>query len=452
MAAPTTTIPSTPPLQGGVSTTGGIPWDKIGQIAGPLANAYMTANQPTAVNPFQVYTPDMLNEAVRQYQGYQNMQNQFYGTPYTGPGGTSVTQSRDMSSQEVKGEAYTNYLISKGWTRENAQKKTNQIIAQKKSTFYKSGDKELDKGFREYINQGNAPGVSVGKGKIKAAPKVKGGGIQTGAPGTLQQIQGLGSESLAAASGLPSMFGQDVARSLMARQQLQNSIGSLLGQGFTQSGLTPQEQASYDAMKARYMQDYGDLYRDTMQRTTGELADSGFASSNLAGQALQRGAYDAQSRFLTQAAGELAQRESDLVNQRFARQSQNLNNLLNTYGTLGANQGIGSVLGGFISPSQGGYLSEADTANLLANMQQNQARNRQTDQSFAVDIYGRPVSIVPGAGGGSGGGGMNWGGGAKGALGGAATGASIGSVVPGLGTAVGAGVGAAIGGLGGLFS
>ena len=258
----------------------------------------------------------------------------------------------------------------------------------------------------------------------------------------MEGVKGLGAESLAAAQGLPGMFGQDVARSLMARQQLQNSIGGLLGQGFTQSGLTPQEQMSYDAMKAKYLQDFGDLYKDTMQRTTGELVDSGFASSSLAKDALQRGAYDAQSRFLTGAMGELAQRENDLINSRVARQSQNLTNLLNTFGTLGANQGIGSVLGGFISPAQGGYLSEAQNAALLAGMQQNQAVNRQTDQSMMNEILGRSTTVVPGAGGD--GGGVNWGGGATGALSGAAMGAKLGPW--------GAAAGGIIGGLGGLFS
>ena len=438
MATPATTVPSNTPLQGGVSTTGGkIPWDKISQIAGPLAQGFMTANQPTGINPFQVYTPDMLDRAIASQRYYQNLQNQFYGTPYTGPGGTSVTQATTLSPQQVKAEAYVNYLVSKGYTRENAQKKANQVIADKKINFMQ------DKGFKKYINEGNAPGLKVGaKGGIKAAPKFTEGGIQTGAPGIMEGVKGLGAESLAAAQGLPGMFGQDVARSLMARQQLQNSIGGLLGQGFTQSGLTPQEQMSYDAMKAKYLQDFGDLYKDTMQRTTGELVDSGFASSSLAKDALQRGAYDAQSRFLTGAMGELAQRENDLINSRVARQSQNLTNLLNTFGTLGANQGIGSVLGGFISPAQGGYLSEAQNAALLAGMQQNQAVNRQTDQSMMNEILGRSTTVVPGAGGD--GGGVNWGGGATGALSGAAMGAKLGPW--------GAAAGGIIGGLGGLFS
>jgi hypothetical protein len=437
MATPTTLTANA------TASGGGIDWSKLAEQLGPMFASMATANRAPSISSQQVFTPEMLQGALDNYKYYQAMQNRFYGTPYTGPGGVSVSQPREMSRQEVVAEGYTNYLISKGYSRENAVKRTNRIIADPKLTF------KSDKGFKSYINKGNIPGLSIKNGGIQAAPKMTQGGIQSGAPGVMEQVKGLGAESLAAAQGLPSMFGQDVARSLQARQQLQNSVANLIGQGFTQSGLTPQEQASYDAMKGKYLQDFGDLYRDTMQRTTGELVDSGFASSSLAKDALQRGAYDAQSRFLTGAMGELASKENELINSRVARQSQNVNNLLNSFNTLGANQGIGSVLGGFISPSQGGYLSEAQSAALLAEMQQNQARNRQVDQSMANQLLTTPVQLLPGGGGKDGG--MNWGGGAKGALSGAASGATIGSVVPGIGTAIGAGVGGIIGGLGGLF-
>jgi len=409
-----------------------IPLDKFAQFAGPMAQYMATANQAPEVTSQSVYTPEMLDRYLNSMGQYMNMQNQFYGTPYQGPGGVNISQPREMGREEIIGEQYTNYLISKGYSRENAQKKTNEIIASKKLTF------KQDKGFKKYINQGGAEGLKVRDGKIKAAPKFTQGGIQSGAPGIGAQIQGLGQESLAAASGLPAMFAQDLARSLGAKQQLQGSIANLLGQGFTQSGLTPMEQANYDATKAKYMQDFGDLYRDTMQRTTGGLAESGFASSSLAADALQRGAYDAQSRFLTGAMGELAAKENDLINSRFARQSQNLSNLLNTYGTLGANQGIGSVLGGFISPGQGGYLTEAQSAALLNEMQQSQARNRQVDQSMMNTALGTPIQMLPTSGIGSK---------ISGAATGALAGAAAGSVVPGIGTLAGG----IIGGLGGLF-
>lgn len=412
-----------------------IPWDKLQGALGPMAQYFAGANAPTAISAQTVFTPEMLDRYLNSMGQYMNAQNAFYGTPYQGPGGVSVNQPREMSRQETVAEAYTNYLVSKGYSRENAQKKTDEIIANPKKAF------KSDKGFKNYINQGNASGLSINKtGGINAAKKFTQGGIQSGAPGIGAQVQGLGQESLAAATGLPTMFAQDLARSLKAKEQLQGQIGNFLQQGFGPSGLTPQEQANYDATKAKYMQDYGDLYRDTMQNTTGQLVDSGFASSNLAAGALQRGAYDAQSRFLTGAMGELAAKENDLINSRFARQSQNLSNLLNTYGTLGANQGIGSVLGGFISPGQGGYLTEAQSAALLAEMQNNQARNRQVDQSMMNTALSTPLQMLPTSGGSGGSKAGN-------ALGGAASGALAGARFGPWGAVAGG----ALGALGGLF-
>lgn len=424
------------PLTASASTTAAaaIPWDKVAQFAGPMAQYMATANQAPAISSQSVYTPEMLDQYLRSMGQYMNTQNQFYGTPYAGPGGTSVTQSRQMSGQEVKAEAYVNYLISKGYTRENAQKKANQIIADKKLTF------KEDKGFRKYINEGNAPGVKVQDGKIKASTKFTEGGIQTGDQAMRSGFENLSQQALGGASQLMPGLTADVQRALQARQQLQGSIGSLLGQGFTQTGLTPQEQASYDAMKAKYLQDYGDLYRDTMQRTTGELVDSGFASSNLAAGALQRGAYDAQSRFLTGAMGDLAARENELINSRFARQSQNLNNLLNTYGSLGATQGLGSILPGIMSPGQAGLMTDPQTIEALMTMQQNQARNRQMDQTMMNQALAQPLQMLPSGGGA----GSKIGGAASGALGGAATGAMVGGPA-------GAVVGGVLGGIGGLF-
>lgn len=421
--------------QAETNTTAGIPWDKAAQFAGPMFQYMATANQAPAISSQSVYTPEMLDQYLRSMGQYTNAQNQFYGTPYAGPGGASVTQSKQMSGQEVKAEAYVNYLISKGYTRENAQKKANQVIADKKLTFMQ------DKGFKKYINEGNAPGVKVGaKGGIKAATKFTEGGIQTGDQAMRSGFENLSQQALGGASQLMPGLTADVQRALQARQQLQGSIGSLLGQGFTQTGLTPQEQASYDAMKAKYLQDYGDLYRDTMQRTTGELVDSGFASSNLAAGALQRGAYDAQSRFLTGAMGDLAARENELINSRFARQSQNLNNLLNTYGSLGATQGLGSILPGIMSPGQAGLMTDPQTIEALMTMQQNQARNRQMDQTMMNQALAQPLQMLPSGGGA----GSKIGGAASGALGGAATGAMVGGPA-------GAVVGGVLGGIGGLF-
>jgi hypothetical protein len=444
-----------PQLTGSVSMTQAVPpmapgldWSRLGGIAGNLAQMGMTASKAPQITSQTIYTPEMLQAAYDAQMRFQNNQNNFYGSPYTGAGGATTRQASVMSERDVKAEEYKKYLISKGYTAQNAQIETNKILAGQKK--FKD-----DKGFRQAINAGEITGLKVGKKKIKAEERIAPGGFSVSpeSEALRQGMQGLSGQSIGAAQGLLPMLTGDVQRSLMARQGLQGQLGGLLGQGFTDTGLTLSEQANYDATKAKYMKDFGDLYRDTMQRTTGELVDSGFASSNLAADSLQRGAYDAQSRFLTDALAGLAGKESDLINARFGRQSQNVNNLLNAFNTLGANQGLNTVLGGVLNPNAAGLFNDPQSIAMINEMQQNQAGNRRADQSMIDSILGRPVQIMPGTGasGKAGGGGMNWAGGLSGALGGAGTGATIGSVVPGIGTAIGAGVGGLIGGLGGLF-
>lgn len=418
-------------------------------LVGPLAQMGMTASKAPAITSQTVYTPDMWQAALDAQLAYQNSQNNFYGTPYTGAGGATTRQATNMSERDVKAEEYTKYLISKGYTPDNAQKETNKILAGQ-------GKFKNDKGFVKAINAGEISGLKVGKKKIKAEERVKSGGFNVSpeSEALRQQVQGLSGQSLGAAQQLMPMITGDVARSLMAKQQLQGQLGNLLGQGFTDTGLTPGEQANYDATKAKYMKDFGDLYRDTMQNTTGQLIDSGFASSNLAADALQKGAYDSQSRFLTDALAGLAGKESDLINARFGRQSQNINNLLNSFNTLGANQGLGSILPGVLNPNQAGLFNDPQSIAMINEMQQNQARNRQVDQSMIDAVYGRPIQIMPGTGGGGTGGGqdgLNWSAGLGGAVTGAKAGAALGSFFPGPGNVIGGVAGGLIGGLKGLF-
>lgn len=405
-----------------------------------LAQMGMTANQAPQITSQSIFTPDMWQAAVDAQRRFQSNQNNFYGTPYTGAGGTTTRQATTMSARDVKADEYKKYLISKGYTQDNAQKEVNKILAGQ-------GKFRDDKGFRQAIKAGDIEGLSVKKGKIKAQERITPGGFNVSpeSESLRQGMQGLSGQAINAAQGLMPMLTGDIARSLMAKQGIQGQLGSLLGQGFTDTGLTPSEQANYDATKAKYMKDFGDLYRDTMQRTTGDLIDSGFASSNLAADALQRGAYDAQSRFLTDAMAGLAGKESDLINARFGRQSQNVSNLLNAFNTLGANQGIGSVLQGVLNPNQAGLFNDPQSIAMINEMQQNQAGNRRMDQAMLDAALGRPIQIMPTKDG------LNWGGAASGALAGAGTGATVGSVIPGVGTAIGAGVGGLIGGLGGLF-
>jgi hypothetical protein len=359
-------------------------------ISGAMSGA---ANASAPQGPQSIFTPEMLQNALNQMAQYQSGQNALYGTGSTGPGGVQTTQARQLGDQEIKSREYVKYLQSKGYSADNAQKMAQAIVADPKKTFFQ------DKGFMDYVKAGNAQGLSTNKAgkRIKSAPEFQSGGaaVSPESENLFKQFQGLSGEALGAASGLPGAFAQDLRSALGARQNLGGMAQNYLAQGFNQSGLLQGEQDNLDALKAKYLQEFGNIYNDTMRQTAGGLQSSGFASSSLANDVLQRGAYDPQSRFLTDAMGKLAEIESGLVDQRFNRQTQNLNSILNTFNTLGANQGIGSVLGAVNNPNQAGLFNDVQSAQLAAQLQQNNIQNRQQDQSMANQINTMPVTVSP---------------------------------------------------------
>lgn len=393
---------------------------------------------PPALNSQGYLTPDMLQAAINQNYGYNQDINRLYGTP-SYAAGASVQQAQQMSPQEIKAEQYTAYLISTGMSPQAAQAKTQKVIANPNIKFAD------DPKFLKYIKQGNAQGLKIGPdGKIQAQTKYTPGGVDLSPESQAlnRAFQGLSGEAFGAASGLPGMIGMDTARALAQKQQLAGLAGNMLGQGFTETGLTPSEQAQLNAIQNGYYQQYGDLFNKTMQQATGDLQNSGFTSSNLASKSLQDGAYNAQSRFLTEALSGLAGKEQDLINQRFSRQTGNLNNVLNAYNMLGQNTGLGGLTQGILNPNQAGLFNDPQAAQFAANLQQQNIANRFQNQALTSGIMTQPVTLTPTAGGGGGPGIMDR---AGGALSGAASGAAIGSIVPGIGTAIGAGIGGLIG-------
>jgi hypothetical protein len=328
----------------------------------------------------------MLQQLMQQFGQYEGNFNAQSRTPTQGAGGVTTSQGGKLSDREIKQREYAKYLMSKGYDQANAQRLAST-----------TKDLGQDKGFKQWVNKsGEATSLSTKGGKVRAGTEYQpaGFGVSGMSEANRDAMQGLTSEALGAASGLPQMFGMDLARSLQAKQNMGNMAQDYLGQGFTDTGLLASEQAQVDALKNKYLQDFGDIYNDTMRSTAGGLQSSGFASSNLAGEALQRGAYDPQSRFLTDAMASLAGVESNLINQRFGRQSQNLGNILNTFNTLGANQGIGSVLGGIVNPEQAGLATDMQSAQLQAAIQQSALGNAQQNQSMKNQIYSQPVTVM----------------------------------------------------------
>lgn len=349
--------------------------------------------QPASATPqpFSAFTPEMAQQAFDYYNNYGKDLNQLYGTPSYAPGGVSTQQAEQMSGGEVKAEQYVKYLISKGYSPENAQKEAQSVISNKGKKFAD------DKGFKQWIKDGNAEGLRASGGKIQADAKFRPGGINAdpASEALNTALRGLSMQSAQAASGLPQLYAQEAQRALQAKQGIGNQVQSYIQQGFNQQGLLPSEQANLDAMKNKYLQQFTDLNKSNLQQTVGKLAGSGFSSSNLAKGALQKGVYDANSRFLTDAMGSLANQESSLLAQRAGIQGQNINNMLNSFNSLGANGGIGSVTGGITNPGNAGLFTDPQSAALAASLQQQNIGNRVNQEQMAGSVLQQPVTVVP---------------------------------------------------------
>lgn len=360
-------------------------------------------NTPPGIAPVSLFTPEMQQQAINQFQNYLGNQEDVYGTPYAGPGGVTVSQAREIGPKEQKVEVYTDYLVNeKGLDRETARAQANEVVSRNRKNF------NDDKGFLKYIRQGNVPGMKVKDGRIKTSTKYSEGGVQTGQAS--ENLRGgfdaLSGQAFGAASGLPGLFGRDVANSLASKDALRGGLMDRAMQNlqFDTETLSPGAQSDQGALEEYYMDKFNSLFKDTMQNATGELIDSGFSSSSLAGDVLQDKAYDSQSRFLTEAAASLANNRQNLLNNQQSRQYGQLGAVGNLFNTLGSTSNYGNITGSIMNPSQAGLFTDPQSAGLAAGMQQNNIGNRARDQYAFSDILTQPVDIIPSGGGDSGGG------------------------------------------------
>lgn len=343
--------------------------------------------------PSNVYTPEMLQNALNSMNQYMGAQNALAGTPSYSAAGVTSRQASEMSPKEIKAREYAKYLVEqKGYTPENAQARAQQVAASTKEKF------KDDKGFSRFVRQGGSQSLTKRKGGgIQAKQEFTPGGIDVSSQSEMMRnaMQNLGMQSIGAASGLPQLYAAEEARALGARQGLGQQALDYLGQGVGSSGLFSTQEKALEDMKNKYLNDFSSVYEDTMRRATSDLSGTGFSSSNLAGDYLKDTAYDAQSDFLTDALAKLAGQEQSFLSQASGIGAQNLQNILGTFGTVGQQQGIGSVLGGVLNPAGAGLFTDPQSAQMAAMLQQQAIGNRQTDQQMMNQLNTQPVSVMP---------------------------------------------------------
>lgn len=375
---------NSPIAQSASGTQGATPIDALLQGAAAM-------QQPgPPVSPSSVYTPEMLQAAINNLQNFGTGLESLYGTPSGAPG-ASVTQASKIPGRGRKQQAYEQYLIGKG---------VDPATASRKAAKLKFKD---DKGFKKAVREGQFDefGLSVQGGRVKADQRFTPGAVNVDPQSTAltSAMRGFGLDAIGGARGM-------------------------LNQGFNADGLSPGQAESLDALKARYMDEFSDVARDSNRAAFGELAGTNTIRSSFAPGFIADTAGKTQSRFLTQAMGELAGREESMLQGRSNRQTQAYNNYLR----------------GILNPGGAGLFTDPQAATAAANLQQQNIANRFGQQGAMTNLMTQPVSLFPDTSEGF----FDKASGAlSGAAGGAATGAMFGPA--------GAAIGGALGGLKGLF-
>lgn len=363
-------------------------------VAGPLFGNMFGGGGPTGPVPY--YDANMLGAAIRQQEDFAKRFSAATGARATGPSGTSITGTREISGKEQKSDAFIDYLTTeKGLSQEEAQKRANKITANPNKSF------RQNKGFKRWVKQGNVDGLSIGRdGRIKAAPKAIGPSIE--ASPQQQQMQdmmrGFNMQSMMAAQGLPFIYGQQERRAGAVRDFMTPGLMNQ-AMNFSMGGLSRPEQEGLQAIRDYMQEDFKGYFDDLVGQAQGKLFNTGFTQSSLVDDIVTDMAIDPARDYSIQSAARMAELENQFRTAAVGRDAQRLQSGLGAFGTLGQMQGIGSVMGGLVNPAMTGGLTDAQSLSLLQQVRGGDLQNMLTNQGMMSNLLQQPLQIMPDGGG-----------------------------------------------------
>lgn len=342
-----------------------------------------------------VFTPEMWQQLLAATQAYMANTEGFYGTPNYAPGGVNVSQTSQKKPSDVKRDAYIQFRLSKGDTQEQAAKKANSIISTPGVSFK---DK---KGFTEAIKNGQFSnlGLTPGGGISADTEFTPGGASVSNESEALKAfLNNLNTESIGAATGLPSAYAADQQRALAARNMLtgsaMNQVGNINSNGISSSG-----QADLDSINNYYKNQYSKLFDQSYNEGVGSLINSGFQSSSLANNVFDQ-SMEAPADYAANAAAKMAAQYNDMLTGQSQRENTALTGTLNAFNTVGGTgAGIGSVFAPNTSGSDFGLFTDPQAAVLAAGIQQDNIANRTNNQALYQTALSMPVDSVQQVGG-----------------------------------------------------
>lgn len=336
-------------------------------IAAILAGSQILGSLAGGQNVSGINYQDIQKAANAIKNGYGQASKEFQG-PY-GIGGTQSTPG--AKAKEVKQamkpsalNAYAQEVL--GMNPTEAEQWTKKQIGSDRAL--KDVGQNKDTSFLDFIRGGNVDGLQVSStGNVKGIPVQPG---VTGRRDPLEDMQtDLSTQIFNSASGLPGAYGQDASQGLDFRNQIRQILGSQYG---INSGLD-------DVLNAD-VQNIMDISKNNMQRTMGEMMDSGFASSSLMRDALENNVYSPQRKLYTQLQGNLA-----------GLRNQNVQNILGAANTLGGPSTFGQYMGGSLqAPSQYGGISDPQSLEAILNKQKGAANIQMGKANQLGGIYTTP--------------------------------------------------------------
>lgn len=298
--------------------------------AGGIADSIFGGDQVADVDVGGAVTD--INKSFNQAQDELDAPMNVYGASRGTSGGTRMESAED---------ALAVFYQNKGFSPEEAAAKA----AQKAKQVASSGKKLKDiKGFKKFLKkEGSDYGFKVKGGKIK----YNAGDFEAGGPRdvlTDDQVS-FSDEMLDASRGLLPAFTQDAQSGLDFKQRIRDILGSqALDEGM-------------DSLVEADMEDLQDASKNINRQVFGELQDTGFLSSSIAGRAFG----DASTKGLR---SNLLQMQKNRNNLR----SQNIRDMLSSATALSGPSTIGQFQsGGYVNPNQYGGVSDAQAANLAQN-------------------------------------------------------------------------------------
>ena len=295
---------------------------------------------------------------------------------------TQVTKAdrRAAIADAAKAEA-----LSRGLTDRKAERFAKRAS---KGQLGKKGKRR----FKEFLRgEGDEYGLGISStGRITMAPTSPGG---FGPSGTGTGVAAAtGDPNIALQEGLAGIapgLGEDVRAGLGLRSEVRDYLSGMLP-SMGDEGLTAADEADLAAMRAQGTRNVQEQFRDDLQQVTGGLLGRGFSSSNLAGQALQRGAFDPYSRNLVDLEASQARMADQLKTSAAGRRSQSIRNILGIESGLGG-ASAAPITSAFVSPSAyGGWTAPQAFQAALSGLQTSMGLYTDKGRTMA-DIYRTPT-------------------------------------------------------------